>query len=259
MALAPVSVVIPTLEPNPEWLGRTINSLAAQTAPPDELIIIDVTPGGLPFDTEWTQTSDGCGLCGEQFVASAIDILEAEGTTVEVVHDEGLRRHQSDQRREGIARATNEFVARFDEDSVLLNEAHFERAVDRLEADDDVVAVGCRVAPIRDNTAGRVIARLIDGSKRTPTVNGSYRSSYFVIHATHLCPDGGACFPTAIQDDQHLLAHLAEHGTIVRDDELVALTDLPTRKQARAMRTAGAIGGGGLAAGLIAPVLEGVR
>lgn len=245
---APVSIVIPTLTPHKAHLARTINSLAEQTTPPAELIIVDVTPGGFPYPTEGEESD--CGLCGN-VVGVAMDRLREAGASVRVLHRPELG--LSEQRRLGIKEAANELVGRFDEDTVLLNPRHIERCVDHLQAD-EIVGVGCRVEPIRGNPGGKVIAKLLQGSKQVPVGlgHGAYNTAYFLIHKTHLCPDGEACFPVEHRDgDQHLQAHLREHGEVIRDPDLVALTDLPTRKQKRALKVGGAVGTGGLLGGLL--------
>lgn len=244
--LAPVTVVIPTLDPEERFLTATVHSLINQTTPPDEVLIVDVTPGGFPFEVVTEQTAGDCTLCGNP-VGKALSQLSASGSTVRVHHTPELN-GLSSQRRFGIGEATNEFVAKFDEDTVLLNEDHLERSLAELEANDDVVAVGCAIRPIRKNLSGRVVSKLTDGFSHV----GPYDTAYFPIHATHLCPDGESCFPLEHRGgDVSLKTHLRNHGEIRKLRDLEALTDLPTRKQARAMRVAGATVGGGLLSGAL--------
>lgn len=196
MARAPVTASIAVKNPRVDWLSSTLESLAAQSRPPWEIVIVDATPR--PIDVP----------------------IPSSGPPVRHLHRPELG--LAEQRALGIRAADTDLVLRLDEDAVLERPDHLERALEQLQ-EPAVVAVGGRPVPIRENTSGYVAAAVI---------RATGPRAYFPVHHTHLCPSGRACYPTVHRgDDVTLKAHLKRHGEVRHDDTLTIRTDLPTTKQ----------------------------
>lgn len=232
MPTAPVTAVIPIMDPNREHLARTLASLARQNSPPAEVIIVDSTPGGFHVG----EGGDGdCGVCGDPVVA-ALDALHAAGVSTSVVHNDeaGI----GGARRAGLHAASSPVVWHMDEDSVILSNDWTEVALDRLEEDGIVGVGGAVIQPVDKTRQGKVIARLGDALRIPP-------EGHNIMHPRMLCA-GDRCFEAGQNrgEDITLRRQLRRHGRVVRESSLVCEKAFPTRRQELGRNIGGATAAG---------------
>jgi glycosyltransferase involved in cell wall biosynthesis len=208
-----VSVIIPTKEPNEEWLMWTLRSLEEQTVPPLEVIVVDGSDPPLRVDS-------------------------TGALNVRTYHRAGLGIGAA--RRFGAEQAAGPHLMHTDEDAVLLREDYIERAMEHLSSE-GVVGVGGVVFPIQSNPSGHLVTAF-DRMSPSPL------STHHILHPKYLCPDGQACFQVDGRgEDLDIRSHLRQHGEIRRDGDLVALKDMPTNRQKGALQSIGAAAFGGIA------------
>lgn len=138
----PASAVIPTRH-RAVVLERTFRSLAAQSARPAEIIVIDASDDEL--------TRDACARVAAE---TGLDIEWRKAQT----------RGAASQRNEGVALANEEVIWFFDDD-ILFGPDSCERLWAGLESDDRIGAVNAMIANCkyqRPGRATRLVYRLID-------------------------------------------------------------------------------------------------
>lgn len=191
-----LSVIIPTKDPDPTPLARTIDAIGDQTYPVEEVLVVD---------------------------SSAEPIrVRSDKVDTRVLHRPDLAVGEA--RRVGLNETNSEYVAHFDEDAVALKDTYFEEAISRLQQP-DVSAVGGTVFPLRGNASGRAIAFL-------DRFNPSSLSTRNIVHRRALCADGGCLFPGQGRgEDITLRRELKQYGRIERMTNQAVLKDLPTTRQ----------------------------
>jgi hypothetical protein len=195
---APVTPIIPVRNPNPEYLARTLDSVAKQRQPVEEVVVMDSSPA--PIDAE-----------SDEFPVRTRHVPDA-----------GI----GEARRQGMEAANTDLVAHMDEDAVLLDSNYFSRAVEELQ-DEGVAGVGGTVFPIDGNLFGRGIAF-------ADRFNPSSLGTHHLVHDRRLCGDG-KCVPPGMGrgEDATIRQELQSVGEVRRMDDQAALKDLPTTRQER--------------------------
>ena len=144
----PLSAVIPTFN-RPRLLQRTLDSLAAQSVLPKQLIVIDGSPGE---DT--------------RMVIEAW--AESMGSHCEVVYQRAFRLGAAVQRNQGVAAASQPFIWFFDDD-ILFEADCVERLWAAIKEGEALGGVNAMITNQRYTTPGRVtraLFRLLDGKSR---------------------------------------------------------------------------------------------
>jgi hypothetical protein len=221
MAHAPVTIVIPTKDPPTGGFTRCLDAIANLDPLPAELIIVDATDGGFP----------------EHF-SPHLGTLRSEGISVDVLEADvsGISR----QRHKGVHRAEQPYVWTFDDTTVPLTTDWMAVAIDRIETDDGVVAVG---GTPEGSLGGGVLADMVASASNAIGVpHGGWQLTF----PTHLCVND-MCFPPTMNrnDDSTVRQTLSPHGRIVRDERLRFLDDFPTTRQRKLLAVGGAAAGVG--------------
>lgn len=218
------TVVIPVLEPDPNALALTLDSVARQDFPVEEVIIVD--------DSD--ETVDA----------------EVEDTPVRVIPGEGVGQGRA--RQIGIEEASGEYIVHLDEDAVMLNESYISSGIATIESNDGAVASGGTVLPLHGNVQGDMIAVM-------DRLNPSTLGTHHLIHEKRLCANGGseACFPVERrgEDITHRNA-LKERGGIIRMYDQPVMKDLPTQRQEKGINTILLSVAGGVLSGLVTSAVE---
>ena len=144
----PVSAVIPTFN-RPRSLQRTLDSLAAQSALPKQLIVIDGSP------------AEETRMVIEAWVA-------AVGSQCEVVYQRAFQLGAAVQRNQGVAIAAQPFIWFFDDD-ILFESDCVERLWAAINGDEALGGVNAMITNQCYTTPGRVtrtLFRLLDGKSR---------------------------------------------------------------------------------------------
>jgi len=144
----PVSAVIPTFN-RPCSLQRTLASLAAQSALPKQLIVIDGSP------------AEETRMVIEAWAA-------AVGSQCEVVYQRAFQLGAATQRNQGVAIAAQPFIWFFDDD-ILFESDCVERLWAAITGEEALGGVNAMITNQRYLTPGRVtrvLFRLLDGKSR---------------------------------------------------------------------------------------------
>jgi hypothetical protein len=233
MTTAPVSAVVVTMKPRSDHYTMTLRSLAQQKSPPSEVILVDSTPGG-----HAAGESNDCSLC-EKALQESIEELREKGATVKKEHvpDSGI----GEARRIGLNIADEAAVWHLDEDAVIVTPDWTERALTRLD-NPDVAAVGGNVAPLRENTEGRLFGSVDAATQSVP-------GGWYIMYPRKYCREDGKClmFGQGRGEDITARQQLSEEGAVVRDPELLAKKDLPTDRQQKARNVVLSAAGGAVA------------
>lgn len=242
---APVTAIIPVRNPDRDHLAQTLSSLARQTRPPTEVIVVDSTPGGFKVKS---QRGGGCGLCGDP-VVTALDILSQKGVDVSTIQIEA---GTGEARRRGMDAASQPFVLHIDEDAVFKRENAIEAGLQQLRDDNEAVAVGGSVTPLRGNPDGHVFALAERALPSTLTI-------HHLMHPRAFCSSQDSCMFIGQHrgEDITLRRHLQQHGTIVAVPQMTAQKDLPTQRQST-LRNIGLAVAGGAAAPLAERAISGL-
>ena len=232
---APVSLVIPTKDADGGRLRDSLISVSHQDSPPAEVIIVDSTDGGFPFDLDDTRC---CGR-GDP-VAHGIEALTAAGSTFFLYEvDQSAIAFQ---RNVGINQASEPFVWTFDDTTVIETPNWTERAVQRLTTETDVVGVGgIPVGPVDDDPLGKAVAA---ATSALSLPYGGWRLTF----PRQLCQND-RCFPPTMHrgDTDSVRVELNRHGRLVRDTSLRFRDDIPTTRQRRNLALGSAAGVGMMA------------
>lgn len=190
-----VTVVIPVMDPNAQYLAETINSVSRQDYPVKEVLLVDASQSPVEVNSD---------------------------VPVRVLHKPGLGIGAS--RREGVKEADTKYVAHLDEDAVLLDRDYFSEAVGLIQKP-GVSAAGGTVFPIRGNSFGRAIAVL-------DRLNPSDLGTHYLVHEVQQTP-GGAGIPVGMGrgEDITIRRQLKQFGQVERMSDKGALKDLPTSRQ----------------------------
>lgn len=194
-----VSAVITTHNPDPEFLVRTLDGLADQDYPIEEVVIADSS------DPPVTAKVDG--------IPTRIVRPPARGIATG--------------RREALTNASSDYVLELDEDAVLLKPDYVSRAVEILESKQGASAAGGVVLPMRDNREGHAIALL---DRYNPSDLGTHN----MVFPRAACEggEGDICYPMGHRgEDVTLRDRLRQFGRIERMDDQPILKDLPTTRQ----------------------------
>lgn len=210
----PVSGVIPVQEPDLGPFRRTLESLADQSPPPTEVVVVDASPGA--------------PATGDLTLAAPYDLR--------VIHRPDLYnagRTIPLQRRIGIRQARSDYIWRLDEDAVFDRSDHLATLLDDLQRP-GVVAACSRVAPLDNSPSGRFAAHVMQ-------IHPAY--GLFPVYHRSVCPDGTACYPhdttrplSPRASDVTFVRELMRHGRIYRNDDLEARTALPMTRQKKLLR-----------------------
>lgn len=218
------SVVIPVVDPDVRALALTLDSVAEQDFPIEEVVIVDGS---------------------DEPVEAKVD-----GIDTKVVQDEGLG--QGNARRLGMQSTTGDYIVHLDEDAILLNENYVSEAVSRIESQPDAAAAGGTVIPLRGNLTGDFIAA-------ADRLNPSTLGTHHLVHPRYICveDDGMLCFPIDGRGEDITLRNaLKKSGGIVRMYNQPAMKDLPTARQEKGINTLVLSLAGGVVSGLITSAVE---
>src|SRR5437870_4677484 len=144
----PVSAVIPTFN-RPRSLQRTLDSLAAQSVLPKQLIVIDGSPG-------------------DETRAVIEAWAESMGSQCEVIYQPAFQLGAAVQRNQGVAVAAQPFIWFFDDD-ILFESNSVERLWAAIKEDEALGGVNAMITNQRYTTPGRVtraLFRLLEGKSR---------------------------------------------------------------------------------------------
>lgn len=202
-----VSAVLSLRDPNPAHLAWTLDSLAEQTRPPDEVIAVDASP-------------------------EPVDVNHEElNTKVYNQPDMGI----GDAREFGLEKASGEYIVEMDEDAILVADNYIQRGMEELSRD-RVAGAGGVLLPLTEKPTAKLVAAL-------DRVNPSDLGTHYLIYPRALCMAGGeeGCYPVPGRgEDRTVRERLRQFGDISRMHDQPVMKDVPTTRQENGLKTIGA-------------------
>lgn len=213
-----VSAVLSLRNPNPAHLAWTLDSLAEQTHPPDEVIAVDASPEPVDVNHERLETK------------------------VYNQPDMGI----GDAREFGLEKASGEYIVEMDEDAILVNDNYIQRGLEELSRD-GVAGAGGVLLPLTEKPTAKLVAAL-------DRVNPSDLGTHYLMYPRALCMAGGedGCYPVPGRgEDRTVRERLRQFGDISRMHDQPVMKDVPTTRQESGLRTIGASIAAGVATSIV--------
>lgn len=199
-----VSAVLTVRNPNPSHLAWTLDSLAEQTVPPDEVVAVDASPEPVYIGHDSLNT--------KTFSRPDMGIGDA--------------------REFGLEKASGDYIVEMDEDAVLVEENYIQRGLEELSRD-GVSGAGGVLLPLTEKPTAKMVAAL-------DRVNPSDLGTHYLMYPRALCLSGGSegCYPVPGRgEDRTVRERLRQFGDISRMYDQPVMKDVPTTRQENGLKT----------------------
>jgi len=202
-----VTAVLTVKDPNPSYLAWTMDRLAEQNKPPDEVIVVDASEPPVEVDHSELNTR--------------------------VVREPGLG--IGDARQLGVENANTDYVMEMDADAILIRDDYTERAIEELSRP-EVSGAGGVLLPMTEKPTAKMVASL---DRLNPSDLGTH---YLMYPRANCITDGGdQCYPVPNRgEDRTVRQTLRQFGEISRMRDQPVMKDVPTTRQQKGLKTIGA-------------------